>query len=151
MEKVRIKDTVKAVLRDKDGKIKQESNLDDLITTLGWSLLCDVIADTPQPAAAKYIAIGTGNAAPTLSDVTLESEITSDGGARKEGDYQHIPGTKVWRVTASFAFTASFSVNETGILNAAGGGTMLARQVFASTFSAVNGDKLQVEWVFTLG
>ena len=47
----------------------------------------------------------------------------------------------------TFNFTLSFAVTESGVLNAASLGTLLARQTF-SAINVANGDSLQVTWKF---
>lgn len=51
------------------------------------------------------------------------------------------------QLVATFTFTGSFAVTETGVLNAASVGTLLARQVFGA-INVASGDSLQITWKF---
>ncbi len=99
-------------------------------------------------AAFTYIALGIGTTAAAATDTALGSEITTGGLARTTGTV----GSKTTTVTNDTAtltntFTASgsFAVTESGVLNAASGGTLLAHQVF-SAINVVSGNNLQIEW-----
>lgn len=98
----------------------------------------------------EYIAIGTGAVAPAAGDTALGAEITTGGGARAVGTTSRVT-TDVTNDTAqivlTFNFTASFAVTESGVLDSASAGTLLARQTFTA-INVVNGDSLQVTWKF---
>ena len=98
----------------------------------------------------EYIAIGTGAVAPAAGDTALGAEISTGGGARAAGTTSRVT-TDVTNDTAqivvTFAFTSSFAVTESGVLDSAAAGTLLARQTF-SAINVVNGDSLQVTWKF---
>src|SRR3989338_3066540 len=53
------------------------------------------------------------------------------------------------QLVLTFNFTASFAVTESGVLNAASVGVLLARQTF-SAINVANGDSLQVTWKFDI-
>ncbi len=95
-----------------------------------------------------YIAIGTGATAAAAGDTTLQTEITTGGGARALATLSRVT-TTVTNDTAqavlTFNFTSSFAVTEAGFLSASSAGTLLSRQVF-SAVNVVNGDSLQVTW-----
>lgn len=150
MERIKCIEKVEAVLRDKYGKVKKRLQGEDLITNVGWDLLCELVAKTPAPASADYIAVGTGTTAAKVADIILESEISSGGGERKKGTFEHTTGTKAWKLSAKFTFTQAFNVNETGIFNASSGGTLLCRDVFDTTFEAVATDILEILVIFQL-
>ncbi|MBI4160056.1 hypothetical protein HY504_02725 [Candidatus Wolfebacteria bacterium] len=96
----------------------------------------------------EYIAIGTGTVAPAAGDTALGAEITTGGGARAAGTTSRVT-TDVTNDTAqvvlTFNFTASFAVTESGVLDSAAAGILLARQTF-SAINVVSGDSLQVTW-----
>lgn len=89
----------------------------------------------------RHIAIGTNVAAPAATQTTLIGEITGDGGQRSLGTKTQLAGTL--QLHNTFAFTASYAVQESGVFNKASGGSMLARGTFAVK-NVASGDSLQV-------
>lgn len=150
--KVKTKDNVFFVLKDKNGNIKKEWKGSNLITSAGLAGIASRINGAGSEAAFTYIAIGTGTTAAAAGDTALETEITTGGGARASATASRVT-TDVTNDTAqlvvTFNFTASFSVTETGVLNAASSGTLLNRQVFTAV-AVTSGDSLQVTHKFDI-
>lgn len=148
--RVRMKDNVSYKLFDKDGNLKEERDISNLITNAGFAGVASRINGDGSEAAFTYIALGTGTTAANVADTTLETEITTGGGERANSTVSRVT-TDVTNDTAqlveTFAFTSSFAVTESGVLNAASTGVLLARQVF-SAINVANGDSLQVTWKF---
>lgn len=120
----------------------------NLVTTVGKALVAGRINGSGSPAAATYIAIGTGTTAANVADTTLETEITTGGGERAAGTVSLVTTdttNDTARVTYTFTFTSSFAITEAGLLNAASSGTLLARQVF-SAINVISGDTLAITW-----
>lgn len=126
--------------------------ISNLVTTAGIAGVAGRINGSGSPAAFTYIALGTGTNAAAAGDTTLQTEITTYGGARANSTVSLVT-TDTTNDTAqllnTFTFTAgaSFAITESGVLNAASVGTLLARQVFAA-INVTNGDSLQVTWKF---
>jgi hypothetical protein len=122
----------------------------NLITTVGKALVAGRINGSGSPAAATYIAVGTGTTAANVADTTLETEIT-DSGLERAAATASLEDTDTTddtaRLTKTFTVTGTKAVTESGVLNAASSGTLLARQVF-SAVNVVNGDTLAVTWDF---
>lgn len=118
----------------------------NLVTNAGKAGVASRINGAGSEAAFTYIAIGTGTTAAAAGDTTLETEITTGGGARAAATASRTT-TDVTNDTArlvlTFTFSATFAVTEAGALNAASAGTLLNRQVF-SAVNVVSGDSLQV-------
>ena len=125
-------------------------SVSNLVVNAGMAGVASRINGAGSEAAFTYIAIGTGTTAPAATDTTLETEITTGGGARANSTVSRVT-TDVTNDTAqdqyTFNFTSSFAVTESGVLNAASSGTLLARQTF-SAINVANGDSLQVTWKF---
>lgn len=113
--KLRNKDNVSYVLRDKDGNIKKlfkrnwlakmlhkyfgivtsqnflfggfvdKLQISNLITTAGKAGAAGRLGAVGAVAAFDYIAIGTGTNAAAVGDTTLQTEITTNGGQRAQG------------------------------------------------------------------
>lgn len=134
------------------GKFVDKMVISNLITTVGVAGIAARINGSGTPAAFVYIALGTGTTGAADANTQLEAEITTAGGGRASSTAS-VQTTDTAGDTAqlvnTFSFTtgASFAITESGVLNAASTGTLLARQVF-SAINVASGDSLQVTWKF---
>ena len=132
------------------GHLVLEKQISNLVTNAGMAGVASRINGDGAEAAFTYIAIGIGTTAANATDTTLVSEITTVGGARASATASRVL-TDVANDTAqlvhTFNFTGSLAVTESGALNAASTGTLLARQVF-SAINVASGDSLQITWKF---
>lgn len=132
------------------GVYRYSLNVSNLITNAGIAGIASRINGNGAEAVFNYIAIGTGTTAANATDTTLETEITTDGGERKVGTATRTT-TDITNDTAvlsaTFTFSSSFTVTESWVLNAASGGTLLARQVFAD-INVNADDSLVITWNF---
>jgi hypothetical protein len=132
------------------GSFRDSLTISNLVVNAGLAGMASRANGAGGEAAFTYIALGIGTTAAAAGDTTLESEITTAGGERASATASRVT-TTVSNDTAqllnTFNFTGSFSVTESGVLNAASGGTLLARQVFAA-ISVSSGDSLQITWKF---
>ena len=124
--------------------------ISNLVVSAGAAGVASRINGAGSEAAFTYIAVGIGTTAAAAGDTTLESEIVDSGLARAAATASRVT-TDVTNDTAqllyTFSVTGTKAVTESGVLNAASAGTLLARQVF-SAVNVVNGDSLQVTWKF---
>ena len=177
----KIKFNIEYVLKDKNGELKLLFNLNklgnfllnwgiktpqiwpfgfwansmkihNLITNTGMAGVASRINGNGAEAVFNYIAIGIGTTAANVADTTLESEITTGGGARTTATCTRVT-TDVANDTAqmskTFSITATFAVTESGVLNAAAAGVLLNRNVF-SAINVVNGDSLTLTHKFDI-
>lgn len=124
---------------------KQVSNL---ITNAGRALISGLINGSGSPAAATFIAVGTGATAASASDTTLQTETATSGLSRAAGTVSLVTTTitnDTAQILKSFSVTGTVAVTESGVLNASSSGTLLCRQVF-SAINVVNTDTLQITW-----
>lgn len=130
------------------GSWKSEKVIGNLITNAGFALAAGLLNGSGSPAAATFIAVGTGVTAANVTDTTLQTETATSGLSRAAGTLSLVT-TSVTNDTAqilkSFSVSGTVAVTESGVLNAASTGTLLCRQVF-SAINVVNGDTLQVTW-----
>lgn len=132
------------------GYFAPQKQVSNLITTVGKALVAGRINDSGTPAAATYIAVGTGTTAANIADTTLETESAASGLSRAAGTVSLVTTdttNDTARVSKAFSVTGTVAVTESGVLNASSAGTLLARQVF-SAINVVNGDTLTVTWNF---
>lgn len=146
MEKLKFKGTFEAVLRDKDGKIKDTRKVPNLITDAGFDGVIQRCFSTGTGSDSfNYIAIGSGDTAAATGDTALGSEA-----ARAEGTYAYTDGTAAFTLTKTFAAgTADGSIYESGIFNSGVDGQLWNRQVFAVINKGAS-DSLQVTWTGSL-
>lgn len=154
-EFLKVRGMVSYLLKDKDGNVKLNRTIHNQIQNLGLAAIASLIAtDNPQTETAfDYIAIGSGTGQ-AVTDTTLATEITTNGGARRGG--ADVTATSATDTVANdtiqfqttFSFTGSLAITEAGILNAGAAGTLLAYQDF-SAINVANGDSLQITWKIT--
>lgn len=120
----------------------------NLVTNAGFALVAGRINGSGSPAAATYIAVGTGTTAANVTDTTLQTETATSGLSRAAGSVSLVTTTvtnDTAQVVVTYTVTGTVAVTESGLLNASSAGTLLCRQVF-SAINVVNGDSLQITW-----
>jgi hypothetical protein len=134
------------------GRFADKMVLSNLITTAGVAGIAARINGSGSPDAYTYIGLGTGTTGAADANTQLEAEITTAGGERANATASVVTTDTAGdtaQLVNTFSFTtgASFAITESGVLNAASTGTLLARQVF-SAINVASGDSLQVTWKF---
>lgn len=118
----------------------------NLITNVGHAAANGRMSNQGGYSPFTNIAIGIGTTAVAVTDTALQSEITTNGGARGAATTTQVTTSvtnDTTQLVKTFTFTGSFAVTEEGILdNAVSGGSLLARQVF-SAINVVSGDQIQ--------
>jgi hypothetical protein len=124
--------------------------ISNLVTDAGRAGVASRINGAGGEAAFTWIAVGTGTTAAANADTTLQTELATSGLSRANATASRVT-TDVTndsaRLVNSFTVTGTAAVTESGVLNAASSGVLLARQVF-SAVNVINGDTLQVTWTF---
>ncbi len=121
-----IKSNFKGILIGIDGKIKQIVEASNLVVDTGLAHIIDQLYSSPAQGKMSHYAIGTGSTAVVAGNTTLQTEIS-----RKALDSQSKSGVILTYYGAFGPGEGTGDLREGGILNAASGGTMLARVVFA--------------------
>jgi len=145
-ERLGLRGELEILLLDKDGRIKDRRILKNIIVNVGLAQVAGLIngvVTTPF----KYIAIGTGTAAPAATDTALQYETH-----RELAEVIDRVTTTVTNDTARLertfsGYTGTEAVTESGVFDASAAGNMLCRQ----TFAAINvnwgaGDSIKVTW-----
>jgi hypothetical protein len=125
-----------------------EKKVRNLITNAGFALAAGLLNGSGTPAAATYIAVGTGTNAASTGDTTLQTETATSGLSRAAGSVSLVTTSvtnDTAQITKTFSVTGTVAVTESGVLNASSSGTLLCRQVF-SAINVVNGDSLAITW-----
>lgn len=100
----------------------------------------------------EYIALGTGTTAAAAGDTALQTETTATGLARASSTTSRVTTdvtNDTARLTNAFTNTSggNVAVTESGVLDSAAAGTLLARQVF-SAVNVGNNDSFTPTWNF---
>ena len=129
-----------------DGNVKDTRHVENLITTKGFDGISQRGFSTQTGSAAfNYIAIGSGTTAASTANTTLGSEA-----ARAQGTYAHTDAQANLSLTNTFAAgTATGSINEYGVLNAAAAGQLMNRATFGTILKGA-ADSLQLVVAFSL-
>lgn len=118
------------------------------VPTVGKALVAGLTMGSGAPAAATYIAVGTGTNAFAAGDTALQTETATSGLSRAAGTLSLVTTTTTndtAQALKSFSVSGSVAVTESGMFNASSVGTLLCRQTF-SAINVVNGDTLQITW-----
>lgn len=129
----------------RDGVVLRTDTYHNLVTNAGFAGIAARLGALGSVAAFTYIAIGTGTTAAAVTDTALQTEITTGGGARAAATTTLATTTvtnDTLQLDYTFVFSSSFSVSETGVLNASSSGTLLNRRVFTA-YPVVSGDRLR--------
>lgn len=140
---LKLRGDVALVLRDKDGNVKDERNIKNLIVDSGLNFICDRMKN--DETAMTHMALGSGSTAAAAGDTSLGSQL----GSREALDSDTVSSNTITYVASFEAGDATGAVTEAGIFNAASGGTMLCRTVFAVVNKSAD-DSLSVTWTITL-
>ncbi len=130
------------------GHYSKSMTVKNLMTNAGFALVAGRINGSGSPAAATYIAVGTGATAANATDTTLQTETATSGLSRASATVSLVTTTvtnDTAQLVVTFSVSGTVAVTESGVFNAASSGTLLCRQVF-SAINVVNGDSLQITW-----
>jgi hypothetical protein len=138
-----LKGRVAIVLRDKDGKVKQEQEIRNLVVDAGLDFIASRMGGTSSDVMS-HMAIGSGTNAADAADTTLGTEL-----GRVALTSSTVTDNAIAYVATFGAGTGTGAVTEAGIFNDASTGDMLCRTVFSVVNKGAD-DSLQVTWTVTL-
>lgn len=147
IESLKVKGRLSIVLRDKDGNVKDERDVDNLVVNAGLAYIISRMVGTAKNVMS-HMALGSGTTAAAAGQTDLVSVL----GSREALDSTTIAGAnnnQVVYVSSFEAGDATGAVTEAGIFNAASAGDMLCRTVFPVVNKAAD-DALTVTWTITL-
>jgi hypothetical protein len=141
-ETLKVTGQVSVVITGKDGQVKDQREIKNLVVTVGKEFIAGRMVGTPT--AMSHMAIGSGTTAADVADTTLETEL-----GRVELGSASASGAVV-TYTATFPpGTGTGAVTEAGTLNASSGGVMLCRTVFAVVNKGAD-DAMAITWAVTV-
>jgi hypothetical protein len=131
------------VLTDKNGNVKQDFSIPNLVVTAGKNFIASRMTGT-SATAMSHMALGTGTTAAAAGDTALQSQVV------------RVALSSASTAGAVATYSASFgpgvgtgAITEAGVLNAATGGTMLCRTVFPVVNKGAD-DTMSITWTVTI-
>lgn len=151
IEKISLKGKVKIELFDEEGNLKESSYQTNTFMTVGKNHVADQLGQTAGAETKMgWMAIGTSGTTKAAANTTLNKQL--DRNALNSG-YPEQGGTTLNTVVYKANWAAgdgTGALQEAGIFNSSGAGTMLC----AATFAAINkgsADSLTITWTVTTG
>lgn len=145
IDSMKAKGRLNIVLKDQDGNVKDQREVDNLVVTSGLEWIAARMYDTGIPTEMSHMAVGSGTTAAAAGDTDLESIL----GSREALDSTTVSTNTVQYVSSFEAGDGTGAVTEAGIFNAATSGTMLCRTVFDVVNKGAN-DTLSITWTITI-
>jgi hypothetical protein len=139
---LKITGAVEIKLFDKDGNVKDQRNIKNLVVTVGKEFIAERMVGTP--AVMSHMAIGADNTAADIADTTLGSELGRVALASSTSS-----GAVVTNTATFAAGVGTGAVVEAGTFNAGSAGTMLCRSVFAVVNKGAD-DGMSITWTITV-
>lgn len=140
----KLRGRMRAVLRGPDGEVKDERDVENLITTVGRNAIIEQLDASPANAKPSHMAIGTGATAAAAGDTALQTELDRNALTSKN------VSTNVATMVGDWAAgDGTGAITEAGILNAGSSGDLYSRAVFSAINKAA-GDTLSITWTYTL-
>jgi hypothetical protein len=135
--------SLKIVLADAQGNIKEEKEVPNLVVTAGKNFIASRMIGTTDNIMS-HMAIGTSTTAAAVGQTALVTEVG------------RVALTSNVRTNNAIAYVATFpagtgtgAITEAGILNASSSGTLLCRTVF-SVINKGAADTLGITWTVTV-
>lgn len=118
---------------DEDGNKLHYTEKKNAIVTVGFDFVRRAIADSSRPSVMKYVAIGAGSSATSVSMTEMEDE-----GNRVEGTWEFAEDGKSFTITAVFPRNSiTKPIQEAAVFNSDVGGIMFDRAVYAESIPAL--------------
>jgi|TARA_R110002124_G_scaffold50767_1_gene147378 hypothetical protein len=141
---LKLRGDVAIVLKDKDGNIKENRKIQNLVVSSGLEFICSRMAGT-SAGVMSHMALGSGTTAAAAGQTDLVSIL----GSREALDSTTASSNTITYVSSFEAGEGTGAVTEAGIFNASSSGTMLCRTVFAVVNKQAD-DTMSVTWTITL-
>jgi hypothetical protein len=144
IDNMKAKGRLSIVLKDADGNIKDQREVDNLVVTAGLGYIASRMKDATA-TAMSHMALGSGTTAAAAGDTDLESVL----GSREALDSTTVTDNTVQYISSFEAGDGTGAVTEAGIFNASTAGTMLCRTVFDVVNKGAN-DTLSITWTISI-
>ena len=139
---LKITGNLEITLFDKDGKVKDQRAIKNLVVNAGKTFIAARMVGTPT--AMSHMAIGSDNTAAAVGNTALGAELGRVALATSTST-----GAVVTHTATFGAGVGTGAVVEAGIFNASSGGTMLCRSVFPVVNKGAD-DGMSITWTITV-
>lgn len=143
-EKLKATGKVGIVVTDKNGKIKEEREINNLVVGSGLDFIASRMGGTSS-AVMSHMGLGAGTTSPANGNTALESAL----GARQAISTTTVTDNTITYVAGFAAGVGTGAVTEAGIFNDLTAGSMLCRVVFPVVNKAAD-DSMSITWTITL-
>lgn len=133
--------TLTILLLDKNGNIKDNRNIKNLVVTVGKNLIASRLANSDS-SVISHMALGTSSIAAVSNNTTLGTEVD------RVSLISSVLTNEV-TYTAVFPGNGAFAIAEAGLFNAATDGTMLSHTVFGVVNKDI-ADSLTIIWKLSI-
>ena len=135
------------LVTDAEGKVKHDTVVPNTVVNGGKAFIAQSLLKTTtnSPAAMTHMALGTGNTAVAGAQAALVTETGARAAVTPTNTTVLVANDTAQYVATFAAGNATGAITEAGIFNAASGGTMLCRTVFAVINKDVN-DNMTITW-----
>ena len=144
IDNMKAKGRLSIVLKDADGNIKDQREVDNLVVDAGLDYIASRMKDATA-TAMSHMALGSDTTAAAAGDTDLESVL----GSREALDSTTVTDNTVQYISSFEAGDGTGAVTEAGIFNASTSGTMLCRTVFDVVNKGAN-DTLSITWTISI-
>lgn len=136
---------VNVVLKDENGRIKEDFTVDNLVVDAGLDYIASRMKDATA-TAMSHMEVGTDTTAAAAGDTTLGSAV---GSSRTALTSTTVTDNAVAYVCTFAAGTGTGALTEAGIFNASSAGDMLCRTVY-SVINKGAADSMTITWTITI-
>jgi hypothetical protein len=147
MDTIKLTGKYHLLCKDKEGNIKWEETINNLVVSAGKAQLA-LLAGDATAVPFTYVAVGTSATAVAAGQTALQSETVTNGLERAAGTVSRTTTTvtnDTLQITKTFTASGTVAVEEAGIFNASSSGTMLSRAL-TTTKTIVIGEQLTVTY-----
>jgi hypothetical protein len=145
-ELLELKGCIDLVLFDEDGNLKQQEHSDNLVVTVGRTMVIERLDSSPTSVPPGWMAVGTGATAVNAADTLLVTEIA------RVALTSSVAAVGVLTMVGNFsAGTGTGSLQEAGTFGVVTANTapLYSRATF-TTIPKGASDTLQITWTWTL-
>jgi len=144
-EKMKATGKVDIIIRDSEGRIKDERHISNLVVDTGLDFIASRMAGTSE-AVMSHMEVGTDNTAAAAGDASLGAAVAA---SRTVLTSTTVTDNAVAYVATFGAGVGGGALTEAGIFNDSSAGTMLCRTVYSVVNKGAS-DSMTITWTITI-